>query len=221
MLVAAASSAFAGDRVPVVQVKFSPSSSRVMAVTAGVLDGSGFGFASLDILNTLGGVALYHKQKSADVTAAVARAQLLSTPPTPATLSANGLTPGIISAPKFQRAYATQLPAYTEAVLAGGSQVTNVVLWTVPVPIKLSVSARPSTCTTLEGHLAAGFTLNVRNQVIHADAPTLPVSRQCQVGYTVDRVDVRGNRILVTVRAYSFGFEGPDAKPIFIAAKLN
>lgn len=215
--------ALSADRVPVVQVKFSPNSTRVMALSVGSLDGSGFSFAQINVLNTTNGQTVYQRSRTKDAPLGTVRAQLLTLAPTPAALAGNGLTPGVVSVPKFVRNYAHPWPEYSEATLAGQTQVTSVPLWTAPVPIKLSVFARPAACTNpdiLNGYQAAGFRLTVRNQVIHADGLT-PDNHGCAVGYTVERVDVRGNRILVTVRAYSFGFEGPDAKAIFVAAKLN
>lgn len=226
--------AVAGDRIPVVQVKFSPWGTRVAATQAGETDGGGFGTARLDILNTQTGYTLYRRSRtdetgaSASASASAVRAALLAAPPTPARLLSNGLTPGVNSVPRFVRRYPTPLPSYDEAALAGQSQTINVALWTVPVPIKLTVMPRPGNCPNpdlLNGYQNAGFTLKVRNQVIHTDAALpsrpLPGDRRCAVGYTVDRVDVRGNRILVTVRAYSIGFEGPDARTVFVTAKLR
>lgn len=219
---ALATAAQAGDRLPVVQVKFSASSQRVMALTVGSQDGSGFGAAGLSVLNTLSGVTLYSKSATSTSTPDAARTALLTTPPTPAVLASNGLAVGVVSVPKFVRSYAAALPDYAEAVKAGQTQLTPVALWTGPVPIKLSVFARSSTCSSalLNGYAAAGFKLQVRNQVVHVD-PMTATDHKCAVGYTLDRVDVRGNRILLTVRAYNIGFEGPNAEPIYVAAKLN
>lgn len=217
------SSAVAGDRIPVVQVRFSPHATRVMAVTAGMQDGSGFGAASVDVLNTTSGATLYRRTLTQDAPPNTVKNRLLAAPPTPATLTVSGLRPGVPSTPRYQRTYARSYPEYTEATLAGTTTVTPVALWTGPIPIKLTVTARPGACPDpdlLNGYVAAGFTLSVNGQVIHTDA-ALPAARRCTVGYAVDRVDVRGNRILVTVRGYSFGFEGPDARPVFVAATLR
>ena len=72
----------------------------------------------------------------------------------------------------------------------------------------------------LGGAVPAGFRLSVNGQVVFQDA-ALPADRRCAAGYTLERVDVQGNRALLTVRAYVPGFEGPDAEPVFVAVTLN
>ncbi|MFC5847660.1 DUF2259 domain-containing protein [Deinococcus petrolearius] len=46
-------------------------------------------------------------------------------------------------------------------------------------------------------------------------------SRTCAARFRLGRMDVRGHRMLLTVRAYRPGFEGPDAPPMFVAARLR
>ncbi|MFK7600743.1 DUF2259 domain-containing protein [Deinococcus sp. SM5_A1] len=224
ILAATVTLAAANERIPVNHVRFSGDSSQVMVLTSGVQDGSGLGTASLKVFSTATGAQLYSRQKTADAVPNTLRWNLLSTPPTPARLSAYGLTTGAMSAAKYNRVYPQPFPQWSDGLGVGQTDITDVALWSVPVPIKLSVYALPSACPygdLLEpGSVPAGFSLTVNTQTIHQDF-TLPAARACAARYSLERVDVRGNRALVIVRAYGPGFEGPDATPIFVAATLH
>ncbi len=224
LLAATVTCAAANERIPVNQVRFSTTSARVMVLSSGERDGSGLGTASLKVFSTATGAQLYSRQKTADALPNTLRWSLLTTPPTPATLSAYGLTPGAVSAAKYNRVYPQPFPQWSDGLGAGQTGVTSVALWSVPVPITLNVYALPSTCPygdVLEpGAVPVGFRLTVNTQTIHRDL-SLPADRKCAARYALERVDVRGNRVLVTVRAYGPGFEGPDATPVFIAATLR
>ncbi|PNY83046.1 hypothetical protein CVO96_12970 [Deinococcus koreensis] len=206
------------------QVRFSASGARVMVLSSGVQDGSGFGTATLSVLDTASGLLVYRRTRTADQAPNALRLELLRTPPTPATLRAAGLQPGQVSAARFNRVYPTFLPQWSDAVPAGQTQLTSVALWSPPVPIRLEVYALPSTCPYPDllpaGTSPAGFRLSVRGQTVHRDL-ALPSGRRCAGGYTLERVDVQGDRALLTVRSYSPGFEGPDATPVFIAVTLK
>ncbi len=223
-LAAAIPWAGANERIGINQVRFSTHSARVMVLSSGVRDGSGFGTASLKVFSTATGTQLYSRQTTADAAPNTLRWNLLVTPPTPATLSAYGLTPGAVSGAKYNRVYPQPFPQWSDGLAAGQTGTTPVALWSVPVPIKLRVYALPSNCGYGDllgpGDVPAGFSLTVNTQTIHRDV-TLPTDRSCAARYSLERVDVRGNRVLVTVRAYGPGFEGPDATPIFIAATLE
>ena len=77
----------------------------------------------------------------------------------------------------------------------------------------------------LAAEICAAGRVRVNGQVIHTDplTPTRPATHplNCAAGYTVERVDVQGNRVLVTLRALTPGFEGPDAVPVYVAATLR
>ncbi|MDV6375053.1 DUF2259 domain-containing protein [Deinococcus arenicola] len=224
-LALAASAAFAAatERIPVNHVRFSSNSSRVMVLTSGVGDGSGLGMASLKVFSTATGAQVYGNQRTADLPPNTLRWDLLTTPPAPATLSALGLTPGAVSTAKYNRIYPRPFPQWSDGLGAGQNAVTPVALWTGPVPIKLEVYALPSSCPygglLPAGESPAGLKLTINTQTIHQDF-TLPPGRTCAVRYSLERVDIRGNRVLVTVRSYGPGFEGPDATAVFIAATL-
>ncbi|MGM9321619.1 DUF2259 domain-containing protein [Deinococcus aquaticus] len=224
------SGAHANERLPVTEVRFSASGDRVMAVMNGEQDGSGFGTARLDVLSTrLRQTLLGRTRTVQDGTAAQARTALLTTPPVPAFLRAAGLTGRPASVPRYRRTYPAPYPRWDDAVTAGRTQTTPVRLWTVPVPVRLNVYAVNTTCPYPDmlppGTRPAGFSLRVNGQVVHTDplTPAGPATHplNCAAGYTVERVDVQGNRVLVTLRALTPGFEGPDAVPVYVAATLK
>ncbi|GGR43636.1 hypothetical protein GCM10008959_00620 [Deinococcus seoulensis] len=222
--------AHANERLPVTEVRFSASGERVMAFLSGQSDGSGVGTARLDVLNTRTGQTLLGRAGTVtDGGEAQAVRAVLNTPSTPATLRSAGLTGRPASVPRYRRTYPVPYPRWEDAVTAGRTQITPVRLWTVPVPVRLNVYAVNAPCSYPDmlppGIRPAGFSLRVNGQVVHTDplTPAGPATHplNCAAGYTVERVDVQGNRVLVTLRALIPGFEGPDAVPMFVAALLR
>ena len=126
------------------------------------------------------------------------------------------------SQPRFALPPRVQSPAWTEALAAGQSRTTPVFLWSKKVPITLSVRRSNAPCAypglLPPGEGPATFTLKVNTQVLRTPStPAVP----CAARYALERVDLSGNRVLITVRAYGPGFEGPNATPVFIAATLR
>jgi predicted secreted protein len=224
VLAAHAAVALANERIPVDHVRFSGDSSRVMVLTSGLRDGSGLGTAQLRVFSTSSGAALYTRQQTADAAPNTLRWNLLTQPPAPTRLAAFGLLPGVASSAKYNRVYPQPYPQWSDGLGAGQTGVTPVNLWSGPVPVTLRVDALPSSCPYPDmlppGDVPAGFSLTVNTQTIHLDT-ALPPERRCAARYSLERVDVRGNRVLVTVRAYGPGFEGPDATAVFVAATLH
>ncbi|MEF2279102.1 DUF2259 domain-containing protein [Deinococcus sp. YIM 134068] len=222
-LLALAPVAEAGNRPDVRRVAFSPNSTRALVVTGGVQDGSGFSAAALTVVDTgTGRTVRAVAEVSQTGTVAGVVASLLRRERS--LLARSGLTPGRTSRPVYARRFPVLAPVWTEGVAAGASATVPVRLWTRPVPVRLSVRPLPSSCPypdlLPEGERPAGFTLVVGGQVVHADR-VLPASRQCATRYALERVDVRGNRAVFVLRAYTVGFEGPNAEPLVVAATLR
>lgn len=222
-LLSLAPTARAGDRFGVQQVAFSPDGTRALVVTGGVQDGSGFSVAALTALNTGQGQPLLE----ASVRSA--------TQPVPATvhtllvrehsrLLALGLLPGRLARPVYTRTFPALAPSWAEGTRAGAFTTTPVRLWSRPVPVRLTVRSLPARCPFLgllpSGERPAGFTLSVNGQLVHADR-VLPPGRRCAARYALDQVYVQGNRAVFIVRAYTPGFEGPNADPVIVAARLQ
>lgn len=217
------SAARAGDRLEVRRVAFSPYGTRALVVTGGVQDGSGFSVAALTALSTGNGQPLLHAQTRSETRPVPATVSALLSRERPRLLPL-GLVPGRTAQPAYARTFPTLAPSWSEGVRAGHSATTPVRLWTRPVPVRLEVSPLPSPCEypglLPPGEGPAGFTLKVRNQVVHADR-TLPPDRTCAARYALDQVYVQGNRAVFIVRAYTPGFEGPNAQVVVVAARLR
>jgi len=222
-LLALACTARAGDRLEVQRVAFSPDGTRALVVTGGVRDGSGFSIAAVTVLDTGTG----RVRQTASVRS--------ETRPVPALvddllrrerarLFPLGLWPGKVSRPVYSRRFPVQAPQWAEGVPAGRSVTVPVLLWTRPVPVRLSVQALPSRCSFPEmlpsGERPAGFTLSVNGQTVHTDR-SLPAGRACAARYALEAVYVQGNRAVFLVRAYTPGFEGPNAEVVAVAATLR
>lgn len=222
-LLVLASAAWAGDRTEVRQVAFSPHGTRALVVTGGVQDGSGFSVAALRVLNTANGRTLLSARARSETRPVPEVVTALLTQER-ARLAPQGLTPGRTAQPVYTRTFPVLAPMWTEGVRAGTGHVTPVRLWTRPVPVRLSVRALPSSCAYPEllpaGERPAGFTLTVNGQTVHADR-ALPPERACAARYALDRVYVQGNRAVFILRAYTPGFEGPNAEPVVVAATLR
>ncbi|GBF05450.1 hypothetical protein DAERI_040210 [Deinococcus aerius] len=222
-LLALASAALAGNRLDVRQVTFSADGTRALVLTAGVLDGSGFSYAAAQALDTRTGRTLLRASAQS------------GTRPVPAVVSALlarersrlaplGLASGRAARPVFAQPVPTHAPVWTEGTPAGSTLVAPVRLWTRPVPVRLSVRRLPSGCRFSEllprGEGPAGFTLTVNGQTVQSDR-VLPAGRECAARYALERVYVRGNRAVFIVRAYTPGFEGPNAEVVPVAALLK
>ncbi|WP_102128546.1 DUF2259 domain-containing protein [Deinococcus planocerae] len=213
----------AGNRFDVRRVAFSPDGARALVVTGGVQDGSGFSTAGLTVVDTGTGRTLREVSATSqtgtvgEVVAALLRRER-------PLLARNGLTPGRTARPVYVRPFPVQAPVWTEGLRAGAGATVPVRLWTRPVPVRLSVWPLPSSCRYRDllpqGEGPAGFTLEVGGQTVHLDR-SLPSSRACAARYALERVDVQGNRAVFVLRAYTPGFEGPNAEPVVVAATLR
>lgn len=212
----------ANERLPVTQVRFSADGTQVMTVVTGERDGSGFGHAQVTVMDTRSGRTLHQATRTADAGPVGVLNALLTTPATRTAVAPFTARP--LSTPRSQRAYPVPYPRWSDGVRAGQVEVTPVRLWTRPVPVRLEVLRLTARCPYPEmlppGERSAGFRLLVNGQEIWRDR-TLPAARACATRYTLERVDVQGNRALFTLCALTPGFEGPDAMPVFVATLLK
>lgn len=218
--------ALAGDWPEIKQVSFSADNARVLVQTAWQQDGSGFSRASLGLFDTATGRALL-RLNSFSENPEVTPAQLLGrmTQGQTQRLKQAGLLGRPANQPRFVATVPGRTlpqPQWSDAVRAGQSKTYSVFLWSRNVPIELKVQPSKVACA-YAGLLPAGerpatFTLKVNGQTI--PTPQTPAV-ECAARYTLDRVDLSGNRVLLTVRAYAPGFEGPNAMPVFLAATLR
>lgn len=213
----------AGNRLDVERVAFSPDGTRALVVEAGTLDGSGFGAARLWVLSTTTGAVLRRAQAQAEAPdPAPVVSRLLRQEA--GVLRQHALNPARAARPVYARTFPVMAPVWAEGTGAGTTLIRPVRLWTVPVPVALRVQPLASGCRWRDllppGEGPAGFTLTVRDQVIHQDR-TLPPERECAARYALDRVYVQGNRAVFIVRAYAPGFEGPNADVVPVAARLR
>lgn len=214
--------ALAANRPEVTRVAFAPDGAKVLVLTRQVLDGSGFPEARLVVLDTATGRTLRDRtlsDQTPGVTPAALEAQMLREEQ--ARLRGWNLWPGRTSVPRY-RAPGSPFPTWGEGFGAGQSRSVPVSLWSRPVPVALAVRASGATCDYPEllpgGAVPAAFTLRVGGQRVATAQARLP---SCAARFRLDRVDVQGDRVLLTVRAYRPGFEGPDALPVFVAARLR
>jgi predicted secreted protein len=213
--------ALAANRPEVTRVAFSPDGARVLVLTRQILDGSGFPEARLVVLDTATGRTLRDRTLSDEtpgVTPAALEAQVLRGEQ--ARLKGWNLWPGRTSVPRY-RAPTSPFPTWGEGIGAGQSRSVPVALWSRPVPLVLGVRASGVACDFPDllpgGAVPATFTLRVGGQRV-AGPVRLPT---CAARFRLDRVDIQGDRALLTVRAYRPGFEGPDSLPVFVAARLR
>ncbi|WP_043801876.1 DUF2259 domain-containing protein [Deinococcus gobiensis] len=202
--------ALAANRPEVTRVAFSPDGARVLVLTRQVLDGSGFPEARLTVLDTATGRTLRDRtltDQTPGATPAGLEAQVLRGEQ--ARLKGWNLWPGRLSVPRYL-APASRVPNWNAGIGAGQTRRVQVTLWSRPVPVDLSVRAG--------GALPTTFALRVGGQRVATGGLRLPT---CAVRFRLDRVDVQGNRALLTVRALRPGFEGPDDLPVFVAVTLR
>ncbi|SMB91748.1 DUF2259 domain-containing protein [Deinococcus hopiensis] len=222
-LLALVSTAQAGDRPEVQRVMFTADGTHALIVTGGVQDGSGFSDAALTVLDTGTGRTLLEARTRSETLPVSAVVQALLTREQ-ARLARLRITPRPAARAVYARSWTTLSPAWSEGLGAGQAATFPVRLWTRPVAVRLEVRPLPSSCrwrdTLPPRAQPAGFTLKVGRQVVHLDR-TLPPARACAARYALDHVYVQGNRAVFLLRAYSPGFEGPNAEVVAVAATLK
>ena len=209
----------AGDRLDVTRVSFNAKGTHALAMVQGTQDGSGFPVARLHLLNTSTGrewKASSRTQKTNTTVQALMKALLNAQKPS---LKGQGYASGVTSVPRFKRTFSTQAPTWQEGVGTGQTAQNSVKLWTRPVPVNVQVLPAQTPCKYAnmlpQGVTPARLVLRVNGQPVAATA--VP----CAARYSLERVDVKGNRALFTLRAYTPGFEGPNAEPLFLATTLQ
>lgn len=216
----------AGDRMQVGRVNFSPNGQQVLVVVEGVQDGSGFPYAALHLLDT--GTGREWRASSQSQNTATTPAQLTAellrqyrSTLQKAGVTGSGKQVPRNAVPRYQASSPKVAPTWNEGVGAGETQQQSVQLWTNAVPISLQVLSAQTPCKGAAlallpaGQPPARFILSVNGQQVATSA--VP----CAARYALERVDVQGNRALLTLRAYTPGFEGPNAEPYFVATTLR
>ena len=209
----------AGDRLAVNRVSFNATGSHALAMIQGVQDGSGFPVARLHLLNTSTGREwkVSSQTQNTSTTAQALMTTLLNAQKP--NLKQQGYASGVTSTPRFKRTFPMQAPTWQEGAGAGQTEQNSVKLWTRAVPVNVQVLPAQTPCkyTNMlpQGTTPARVVLRVNGQQVAATA--VP----CAARYSLERVDVKGNRALFTLRAYTPGFEGPNAEPLFIATTLQ
>lgn len=210
--------ALAANRFPVLQVAFNRTGSQVMVLSGGEADGSGFAVAALEVRNTANGTLTrrFRGQRQTGTGADLAGRLLAQSQPQ---LRALGFAPGLSVRPVYRRTFGPFV-SWAEGTPTGKASVTPVKLWTRAVPVRLSVTAAPGHCRYAgllpEGERPASFALTVNGQRVAAGR-----GDDCTSRYALESVYVQGNRAAFLLRAYTVGFEGPDAKLQVVAATLR
>lgn len=217
-LLLASGTSLAGDRLKVSRVAFDATGDHALIMLHGVRDSNGFGAAQLHVLNTSTGrhwQAATESRRTPANSAALLQTLLGSQW---AAIKASGYRSGTTSTPRYQRSISTH-PTWQEGAGTGETQNTSVKLWSQAVPVELQVASAQTPCPGVSslpaGQSPARFVLRVQGQQVAASA--VP----CAARYSLERVDVKGNRAVFTLRAYTPGLKGPNAEPYFVAVTLH
>ncbi|GGK15911.1 hypothetical protein GCM10008955_06740 [Deinococcus malanensis] len=217
------SSAVAGNRLEVQRVAFNAAGTHVLVLTAGSLDGSGFSAAELQVLETRGGVTVLRARLRSEH-AGVGQTIVSLTRQHRTTLQRLGLWPGRTSTPVYRRTFPVLAPVWSEGVGAGHSLTVQARLWSRPVPVELRTFMLPSRCRYQDmlpvAGRPSGMALRINGQLLYQDR-ALPEDRQCAASYALERLDVQGNRVVAVIRAYTPGFEGPNADAFVVAGQVR
>lgn len=211
----ALATAQAGDLHTVSRVIFLPNSAAVLAIDEGQHDGSGFPFVEFTVLDTHNGKTLWHAaqhpQKEGDVSPL--REKWFRTYWTK--LKQNfDFGPAMDTVKPSKPRYQLPAPDVVPVGMWGQAQV-NVKLWSKPVRIEIKEAPSGEQCPEYVYWKPQSYALYVGGQKLAAG------KHNCAMGYTLSRVDVKGNRVLVALNAFTAGFEGPNNEQIFVAATLK
>lgn len=201
----------AGDIHTLSQVVFSPNASAVLAVDEGQHDGSGFPFVEFTVLDTRTGKTLWHAAQHPHSEGDVAplRDKWFNIY-YPNMQSRFGFGPAVPSRSRYQ------LPA-PKIVPTGpwGESKVSVRLWKRAVPIIIKQAPSGEKCPDYVYWKPQSYALYVGGQKLAAG------KHHCAMGYSLSRVDVKGNRALIALNAFTAGFEGPDNGQVLVAATLR
>ena len=203
---------FAANAPRIVTQGFSPDAKYHLLLTDIVLDGSGFPSAALQITDVTRNRIVYRREQvwkeksSAQLNTLVQEWRASQA----GVLKTYGLTAPIAGKQLFR---VSPLPpmAYPAA--------TRVNIQSQVGQFTLSARPLPSNCPFSDGP-AQGFSLTLGPRVLQNDA-RLPTSRACARGYHLETAWTYKSGLAVILRAYSRGFEGPDATPMVVTGSLK
>ena len=204
--------AFAANAPRIVTQGFSPDARYHLLLTDIVLDGSGFPSAALQITDVTRNRIVYRREQ---VWKEASGAQL------------NTLVQG------WRMSQAGVLKTYGLTAPSAGQQLFLVpplpplafpATTTVTIQSRLgqfTLFARPlpSSCHSTDGP-TQGFSLTLGPWVLQNDV-RLPASRACARGYRLETAWTYKTGVVVILRAYTRGFEGPDATPMVVTGSLK
>ena len=203
---------FAANAPRVVTQGFSPDARYHLLLTEVVLDGSGFPSAALQITDVTRNRIVYSREQVWKEASGAQLNTLVQGWQTSQTgiLKTYGLTAPIAGEQLFR---VTPLPplAYPATTTVNiQSQLGQFTLSARPLPSNCPPSDRPT----------QGFSLTLGSRVLQNDVRLL-ASRACARGYRLETAWTYKSGVAVILRAYSRGFEGPDATPMVITGSLR
>ena len=208
MLVLACSGlTFAANAPRIVTQGFSPDARYHLLLTDIVLDGSGFPSAALQITDVTRNRIVYRREQVWKEASGAQLGLLVQNwrASQAGVVKTYGLTAPIAGKQLFHVAPLPPL-AYPAA--------TRVNIQSRLGQFTLSARPLPSNCPFSDGP-TQGFSLTLGPRVLQNDA-RLPASRACARGYHLERAWTYRTGLAVILRAYTRGFEGPDATPIVV-----
>ena len=202
----------AANHPDIVQQGFSQDARYHLLLTSNVRDGSGFPSAALQITDVQRNFIVYRRTHTWKDNAGTALQTLVAAWRSGQTniLAKYHLTSPVIGDQLFNR---PALPPQSYPGDSTATQATRAGLLTL-VPVAL-----PSTCGYSDLP-ARGFSLKLGSRELQHDR-RLPASRTCASGYTLETAWRYRQSLAVIVRAYSQGFEGPDATPLVVTTHLR
>lgn len=203
---------FAANAPRVVTQGFSPDARYHLLLTEVVLDGSGFPSAALQITDVTRNRIVYSREQVWKEASGVQLNTLVRgwRASQAGVLKTYGLTTPIAGKQLFHVAPLPPLAYPATTTVNIQSQLGQFTLAARPLP---------SNCPSSDGP-TQGFSLTLGPRVLQNDA-RLPASRACARGYHLETAWTYKSGLAVILRAYTRGFEGPDATPMVITGSLK
>jgi len=198
----------------VTTVGFSGDGRYVAVEAVWTQDGSGFPYRELMVLDVprnvyarrarLGGEAWMDAQARLDAEYARVRAQLLR---------AFGIRASRPGTALYRAAGRSDQPSAFPRSLA-------LTYLGRPVQVSVNTLPLPSRCDHPDPQSTRGLAVVVNGRVFQRDA-RLPDVRKCTFAYRLEEVRAYRNSAVILLRAFSPGFEGPDAWPMIVTGALR
>jgi predicted secreted protein len=222
-----ASSAHAGSQYNFKVLGFSADNKTVAFADMGIGDGSGFGIATISVVNVKTNTLIKTVQGVDERESGATESEALKKALAKINLAKYGITAGKNLGKSLVERRPTDYSSTSNTIFSVDSWAEGGSSATVP-KYELTIETAPAKAECYDMGEAVGMKLTLTNKegeatpinrVLQQDSASLPKSRGCAMGYSVTNVIKSGSALVVAVKYSSPGFEGPDTQHMVVTTE--